>query len=472
MRILANGINYSTGEPLISALDEQEFARRIEGSLPQNATRVRVQEQRSSVATTFRGEIERQRTVDRGDPRQAGWTYLIHAADPNRKEIEAALKPLAAHRGMPDSQSPLIFAGEEDWAKWLSETYMSIPLRKRPYYVLIAGSPELIPFRFQAMLDVAGCVGRVDFESVDDLKTYVDKVIRLEEAPAPATTADVLFFATDHGIRIDGSYDATYFSRRYMVEPLVKFVESTGLFNVTAIIGETATKPNLVEALRKSTPALVYTASHGLGAVDEPLAVQKRLNGAICCQRTGKPESYLFSGDDVPVSEPFLEGAVFFQFACFGYGTPAVSEFAHWQLGVPENKLPVSFTAALPKRLLALPRGPIGFIGHVDTAWLHGFDDPNKPVLETGWHPRLQPFIEAVDTLLKVQPPGLAMGDFNTRYNIMNARLTEVLEKKALGIYEDTPATRQKLATDFILRSDAQNYMVFGDPGAQVRISD
>lgn len=203
--------------------------------------------------------------------------------------------------------------------------------------------------------------------------------------------------------------------------------------------------------------------------------MQKRLNGALCCQRTGKEkkvEDYLFSADDVPVVEPFLEGSVFFQFACFGYGTPAVSDFAHWQLGVPKNNLEASFTAALPKRLLALPRGPIGFIGHVDTSWLHGFDDPDNPMSETGWHPRLEPFISAVDTLLKVQPPGLAMGDFNTRYNIMNVRLSRVLEEKELGTYQDTAAARQKLATDFILRSDAQNYMVFGDPAAQLRISD
>lgn len=239
MKILANGINYSTGEPLINALDEEEFARRVAGSLVQNAASLRAPSTRG-VPTTFRGEFGRQPTVDLGNPRLAGWTYLIHRDDPNREAIEAALKPLATYRAMADA--PLIFAGEEDWTKWLTEKYLSIPQRKRPYYVLLAGDPELIPFRFQAMLDVAACVGRVDFDSVDDLKTYVDKVIRLEDAPEPVTTAEVLFFATDHGQGIDGSYDATYYSRRFMIDPLRKFVESTGLFKVTAMLSETATK--------------------------------------------------------------------------------------------------------------------------------------------------------------------------------------------------------------------------------------
>ncbi len=33
------------------------------------------------------------------------------------------------------------------------------------------------------------------------------------------------------------------------------------------------------------------------------------------------------------------------------------------------------FVAALPKRLLAHPRGPIAYAGHRDTAWRHGFAD-------------------------------------------------------------------------------------------------
>jgi hypothetical protein len=109
-----------------------------------------------------------------------------------------------------------------------------------------------------------------------------------------------------------------------------------------------------------------------LGATSEPLETQKRYNGAICCQHSGSLTlDELFTGDDIPKNEPFLEGAVFFQFACFGCGTPAESDYAHWLNNVPKEYWSTDFIANLPKQLLAYPRGPIAYIGHLDTAFLH-----------------------------------------------------------------------------------------------------
>ncbi|MGZ9190290.1 MAG: hypothetical protein ACXW39_09570, partial [Nitrospira sp.] len=38
-------------------------------------------------------------------------------------------------------------------------------------------------------------------------------------------------------------------------------------------------------------------------------------------------ETLLLMPVPIPANEPFLEGAVFFQFACYGYGTPAQSDY-------------------------------------------------------------------------------------------------------------------------------------------------
>ena len=131
--------------------------------------------------------------------------------------------------------------------------------------------------------------------------------------------------------------------------------------------------------------------------------MQRRVNGAICCQATDG--DWLSTPDNVPDDDtPFLEGAVFFQFACYGYGTPDKSDFMHW-LGQPALNAEADFVAALPKRLLAHPRGPIAYIGHVDTAWLHGFDDPDSPLILDAYHERLRPFITALNVLFTVQPP-------------------------------------------------------------------
>ena len=468
MQIMGLGINYSNGAPLVEPMDEQAFAGMIQKSLLLHAEEVRNLTRASTTATTFRDEVERERTVDLGDPRTAGWTFLVDGNDPQHTDIIRIIRSLAEHRGMEDPGTPLFFHHEppDEWFDWLLENYSSLEMKKVPHYILIVGRPDQVPFQFQSLLGSAAAVGRVDFDSLEELKTYVDKVIRLEQATAPTVTRETIFFAPD-----GGSKDATYFSRRYMAEPLAEHVRIHCGLNTRAIMGDEATKTHLMESLYRARPALVYTASHGLGAPNESFEIQKRLNGAICCQRIGNQpmQDWLFSADDVLLDAPFLEGAVFFQFACFGYGTPAESDFMHW-LRKPELNTEVDFVAALPKRLLAHSSGPVAFIGHVDTAWLYGFDDPDSPHLLEFWHPRIAPFVKAVDTMLRVQPIGQAMAEMSKRYDIGNALLTSTYDRLQRGKIQVTPQFLTRLASAFITRSDAQNYMIFGDPAVRLRI--
>jgi hypothetical protein len=178
----------------------------------------------------------------------------------------------------------------------------------------------------------------------------------------------------------------------------------------------------------------------------------------------------LFAGEDIPMEEPFLEGAVFFQFACFGYGTPAESDYTHWLQNVPEKYAQEDFVAALPKRLLAHPRGPIAYIGHLDTAFLHGFADPGEPQTLDRWHTRIEPFVAAINRLLGVQPSGLAMEDMNNRYSVCNAILTNTYDRQQRGTLKWTDELGRRFLDYWIIRSDAQNYMIFGDPAAHLRI--
>jgi len=419
----------------------------------------------------FRGEIKK-RLADPGDPVAAGWSFLVGAKDPLRHDIESIIEPLARHRGMQDPHSPLVFNEElpEEWFEWVTDNYYGLELagKKVPHYIFIVGGPENVPFHFQSLLDTVANVGRAAFDSPDDLRKYVEKLLRLENASDPVVTREAYFFAPD-----GGADDPTHFSRKYMAQPLADHVEKDLKFTVQSVLGDKATKTNLLTLLRGHTPALVYTASHGLGALSEPLDTQKQYNGAICCQHEGNLSlDSLFSADDVPANEPFLEGAVFFQFACFGYGTPAESDFSHWLSGVPSIYASSDFVARLPKRLLAHPRGPIAFVGHLDSAFLHGFTDPEAPEILERWHNRIQPFVKAVDELLAIEPSGLAMEDMGQRYSIYNAVITNTYDRDRRGKITWTPELRHKFADSWIARSDAQNYMVFGDPAAHLRIRD
>ncbi len=470
MEILGLGIDYTTGDPLVGSMDEQDFATRIRDGLGRNAKEIQRLSRATAVGSTFRGglEMERARTVDLGDPRAAGWTFLLNASDPGYEDLVETIAPLAEHRGMEDPSEPLLFHSEspDEWFDWLLENYSSLETENVPYYLLILGGPEQVPFHFQSLLGSAASVGRLTFDSIDHLQTYVEKLLRLEEAPEPVVNREAIVFGPDGGPR-----DATYFSRRYMAEPMAEHVRTKHNLTTRKLMGEDATKGNLEAALSGSKPALIYTASHGLGAPAEDLVIQKRFNGAIYCQqRDDEPiRDLLFAGEDVPEDGPFLEGSAFYQFACFGCGTPAESDFMHW-IGSPGLNSKEDFVAALPKRLLAHPRGPITFIGHVDTAWLHGFDDPNHPHLLERWHPRIAPYVNAVDTLLRVQPAGPAMAEMCKRYDIANAQLTGLVDRLKRGRLKEDDEFRARLASAFITRSDAQNYMILGDPAARLRI--
>jgi hypothetical protein len=253
-------------------------------------------------------------------------------------------------------------------------------------------------------------------------------------------------------------------------------VQDAYKFAVKKLFAQDATKANLADALHHAKPALVFTASHGLGAPDEPLKRQKLLNGAICCQDepSDDDEAWLFGAWDVPTKDAFLEGALFFQFACFGYGTPAQSDFAHWdaRIGRAVNAKQ-DFVAALPKKLLAHPHGPIGFVGHLDIALLHGFEDPNHPgTAQDPWHVRVAPFTNAVRNVLQLNPVGFAMRAMNRRYNELNQNLTTFFDQLQRRAVQVDAVMQQRLVDTFLSRSDAQNYLIFGDPGARLRLPD
>ena len=477
-KIFANGINYSTGKPLVDPIDEESFGNRIQQSLFQNAKEIQSLTQTSFIAKSFRGEIERT-TLDLGNPKVAGWTFLLSESDPKFSEIVEIINPLAKHRNMENPKSPLTFDKNEEndqpleqWSDWLKDNYHSLVLegKKTPHYVLIIGGPDLIPFKFQSLFDSAAAVGRVAFDSMEDLQNYVEKIIYLEKLHEPEVRKEAIMFALDGGIK-----DATYFSHRYMAKPLTDHLNNTLGFKTNAILGESATKQNLINSFLGSHPAVVYTASHGLGAPDEDLQTQKSINGAICCQhKSGQPidNDILFTATDVEQNkdENFLEGSIFIQFACFGYGTPSQSDFMHW-LGQPELNSKADFIAALPKKLLAHPHGPIVYVGHVDTAWLHGFDDPDNPFIFEKWDPRIAPFVFALNTLLKeVNPVGMALAEMNKRYDVNNAILTSALDRLKRKKMHITSDFYSKIADVFINRNDAQNYMVFGDPAVRLRI--
>jgi hypothetical protein len=64
------------------------------------------------------------------------------------------------------------------------------------------------------------------------------------------------------------------------------------------------------------------------------------------------------------------------------------------------------------------------------------------------------------------------MGDMFARYNTTNAQLSATYDRMKKGKIDVTPFFQSRLVSLFLTRSDAQNYMIFGDPAVCLRIPD
>jgi hypothetical protein len=62
------------------------------------------------------------------------------------------------------------------------------------------------------------------------------------------------------------------------------------------------------------------------------------------------------------------------------------------------------------------------------------------------------------------------MADFSRRYDDTNAELASKINRLQSGALRDTPEFRDRIADVFVLRTDAQNYMVLGDPAVGLRL--
>lgn len=469
-------LRYPTGELLCPPVTPADLGRRAagaaSGAVVDDAARMKPY---LALPPSFGPELTPVRPIDITKPDEAGWTFVVSELDERRAERTAIVRRLAEHRGMADPGSPLVFDGDS-WharATWVDEHYLGAPTR--PKYVLLLGGPDVLPFELQAELGAAGAsVGRLSFAGDAGLEAYVDKVLGFERAADPVPSPRAVVFAVDHGRR-----DPTWYSRKYMAAPIADRIEAKPPFAVTRLFGEEATKQALVAALADERAAFVYTASHGMFAdAAQGLDVQQRLNGAICCHAPGMPlEDGLLTASDVPPDDqPCVEGGVVVQFACWGYGTPTESCFDHWHLGTTGINAERPFVSALPTRLLAHPRGPVSYIGHVDLAWLHGFTDPDSPEPDLGqsYDQRLEPFLTAVDAaLLRLWPAGLGLDDLSNRTASLSVALAsffDTMKKRGKQVDALSDAELSLLADGFVRRNDAMNFLLLGDPAARARV--
>jgi hypothetical protein len=468
-----NGVNAGTGTYLVPPMPASALATIARGDAV-NADTLADAKWR---ATQKQSHLGVKAGVDATDLAQAGWGVIF--AQGENPAVRDALRELLDYRQAQANQSKERYReywGDDGYLPGESKNAFlarhgvgpgAVDPDKVPYYLLLVGDPEKIPYSFQYQLDVAYAVGRIHFDTTAEYAQYAQSVVRAEKGLVARGKRAVFFSAANPD---DPSTQA---STQNLAQPLAdKMRVSQTAWTFDSYLADGATKTRLEALLKDDAPAFLFTATHGAGFdYGEPRQVKHQ--GALICQDWSGPkamanrpipQSMYYAMDDVP-GDARVHGMIAFHFACFGAGTPRYDEFAHLRQGVktilePMQLAPYAFVARLPRALLAHPKGgALAVIGHVDRAWGASFLWNSK--IE-----QLSTFESMLTRLLDGYPIGAAMEFFNERYAELAASLSsdlENLKKPYIKVNLD------EFSMLWTANNDARGYAVLGDPAVRIQ---
>lgn len=466
-----NGINGATGDYLLPPMTVSELSQIARGETfdPDHLNELKY---RYRLTTTEHLGVKE--GIDPKELAQAGWGVIFaYNADPGIKEALAPLLQLRHTQAAAKKESYYQeYIGDKAYRP--AETKSAFLARhgagpgpadpdKVPYYLLIVGDPNAIPFSFQYQLDVQYAVGRIHFDTLDEYAQYAASVAAAETGKV-ALPRRAAFFGVQNPD--DG---ATNLSAEHLVRPLADWLQKDHPdWQVQTILKEDATKQRLGQLLcGNDPPAFLFTASHGMSfPKDDKRQLQNQ--GALLCQNWNGPKQargpispdWYFSGDDL-AGDAHILGLIAFHFACYGAGTPLLDDFAHQAFKQREAIAPQAFIANLPRRLLAHPQGgALAAIGHVERAWGYSF-------MWDRAGDQLTVFESTLKRLVEGHPIGSALEFFNERYAELSSDLSAELEDVQYGKKPDDYA----LAGMWTANNDARSYIIVGDPAVRLPIS-
>jgi hypothetical protein len=409
---------------------------------------------------------------------EAGWGVIF--ADSEKPETIDALRPLLDFRKKAvgrlyreygpakDANGPG-YKGESK-NKFLADrntsSYGPVDPERMPYYLLIVGSPETIPFSFQYDLDVAYAVGRLHFDNAAEYARYARTVVEVESGRV-AVPKHAVFFGV-----ANPNDENTQESATRLIAPVAATAdrEKPPGWSVDRLPPEQCLRSKMESLLggAGATPALLVSASHGMEYPPfDPL--QSSYTGALVCQDWTKGSSLsheelrkcYFAGEDV-AGNAEVAGLIALVFACFGAGYPRLNDF--WRLdGLdgPNEIAKTSSVSSLAKRLLAHKNGgALAVIGHIERAWSCSFDDDQGVS-------SLAPFESAVKVLMEGKPVGMATEYINQKYAEIGAALGKAYDVS--GSTSDwRPADPDEYVDLWTASSDTRNYIVVGDPAVRL----
>lgn len=477
--LFLNGINADTGGPIdgddvVITTDMIAKVARGQKLTPED---LRDAKMRKALDDQKSGHFGVAEGIDDAKLEETGWSVLFPAALP-KKSVDAlkdALKPLLDLRKKQASANNETFYKEvigpelgvkngeskNEFLKRFGRGPGPADPTKFPYYAMIVGSPETIPYTFQYQLDVQYAVGRIYFDKLEDYYQYAQSVVAAETKKLARAKKAAFFGVANPNDR------ATQMSAEHLIQPLAKQMKTRKDWKVDIVAPEKATKANLADYMGgKNTPSLLFTASHGMNfKMGDPRLL--RHTGAILAQDWPGPKARVpvtdkmyFSADDI-AADADVFGMIAFVFACYGGGIPKMDNFYRQAFGSQKEIAPHAFISQLPLKLLSHPKGgALGVFAHVERAWGQSivWDQSAADVVT---------FTSMIDALLNGKPAGAATEYFNERYAEISTMLTEELDNSSPENQDDI-----KIAGLWTSNNDARNYAFIGDPAVRLAQGD
>jgi hypothetical protein len=468
------GVSARTGRPL-RELDEPAVAAMLEREHEPAPESVAHSERSSPTGASFALEGG----IDAGDLSQAGWGILFA---PNvGQAIKDALAPLVAHRRAQGANPCVVFDGPTSWlpgdtaVSWLARQGRGVrldvvnPDNGVPFYLLLVGPPEDLPFEFQYGLDLYWAVGRLWLPTADDFRSYADSVIAYETASAVPTSRQVALFSPEH------EFDAaTQLFNAQVSAPLQSGegprpapLGTRQRFQLRAYRGADATKDALDSIVSGTipggAPSILFSGGHGM-EFDASDPLQAATQGALVCQDWpgfgAIDGSHWYAASDVS-SHAKVHGLIHVMFACYGGGCPSHDEFDRLG-GTPRQLAERAFFSRLPQRLLSDPGGgALAVLAHIDRAWAYSFQAPRGGS-------QVQGFRDVLGRLMIGERIGQATDSFNLRW----AALSTTLAEYQLDAFRGADVPLRTLGRMWVARDDARNFVVLGDPAVRIRVED
>ncbi len=246
---------------------------------------------------------------------ETGWGVILPAnLDPS---IRDHLQPLLDHRGKAATRiSRQRFKTFEYWEGETKQDFllatgapnpgMPIDPDRMPYYLLIVGTPQEIPFEFQYRLATDYAVGRICFDRPEDYGAYANSVVTWEYGARTAAGDRNL---TLFGVR-NPDDTMTRLTTEYLVDPLCGALKDVPGWRIQKYVDEETGKTRLVRLMGGDlTPDLLFTVAHGL-CYRAGYPHQRKRQGALVCREWPGPKSPPKPLAPAPWPLPSTNGAV------------------------------------------------------------------------------------------------------------------------------------------------------------------